>query len=161
VLAAIVATFLLIVLGAVVRVTGSGLGCPDWPLCHGRLIPPFELHTLIEYSHRLAASLVSILVLATAFTAWLAFRSRPIVVSLSLLAVVLLVVQVVLGGITVILELPPDIVTAHLGTALALLANLVVLFIATQAAPSWTLTIPGVGFDVLASGRRGRPICSC
>ena len=41
-----------VTLGGVVRLTDSGLGCPDWPLCHGKLIPPAEFHTLIEYSHR-------------------------------------------------------------------------------------------------------------
>ena len=48
--------FALIVLGGVVRVTGSGLGCPDWPLCHGGFLPPPELEAVIEYSHRLVAS---------------------------------------------------------------------------------------------------------
>ena len=135
VLAAVVATFLLIVLGAVVRVSGSGLGCPDWPLCHGRLIPPLDVPTLIEYSHRLAASLVSVLVLATGLAVWFGYRSRPLAVSLALLAVALLVVQVVLGGVTVLLELPPDIVTAHLGTALALLATLMVLLVVVVVSP--------------------------
>ena len=45
-------------LGGIVRITDSGLGCPDWPLCHGKLLPPLELHTLIEYSHRLSASVL-------------------------------------------------------------------------------------------------------
>ena len=52
-------------IGGVVRITESGLGCPDWPLCHGRIIPPFDAATLIEYSHRLMASVVGLLVLAT------------------------------------------------------------------------------------------------
>src|SRR5207237_6083152 len=64
-----VATYALVVLGGVVRVSGSGLGCPDWPLCHGRVLPPLDLHAIIEYSHRTAASLTSTLVVLTAAVA--------------------------------------------------------------------------------------------
>src|SRR2546423_7991600 len=50
-------TYLLIILGAIVRITGSGLGCGEhWPLCNGRLLPPLDLPTLIEYGHRLVAA---------------------------------------------------------------------------------------------------------
>src|SRR3989449_6606939 len=69
--AAAACTYLLIILGAIVRITGSGMGCGDhWPLCNGRLLPPLDLPTLIEYAHRLAAALVTILVAATAGYAW-------------------------------------------------------------------------------------------
>src|SRR5437667_139518 len=71
-----VATYALVVLGGVVRVSGSGLGCPDWPLCHGRVLPPLDLHAIIEYSHRTAASLTSTLVVLTAAVAWMAWRNR-------------------------------------------------------------------------------------
>ncbi len=130
--------FALIVLGAVVRVTGSGLGCGDeWPLCHGRLIPPLgDVPTLIEWSHRLAAAGVSALVVALVAVA-LAKRREPAVAAPggplrpSLLAGGLLVVQVLLGAVTVWLVLPPAVVTVHLATALALLA--VVLVVAYRA----------------------------
>ena len=72
--------FGLVVLGGVVRVTGSGLGCPDWPLCYGRVVPPWELTALIEYSHRMVASaIVGPLVLLTCGVSWLAHRhpQRP------------------------------------------------------------------------------------
>src|SRR5690349_17346265 len=64
--------FALIVVGSIVRTTGSGLACPDWPLCHGRLIPPLQFNILIEWFHRLLALVVGLLLLATA--AWTLLR---------------------------------------------------------------------------------------
>ena len=123
-------TYALVVLGGVVRVSGSGLGCPDWPLCHGRVLPPLDLHAIIEYSHRTTASLTSALIVLTAVVAWLAWRKRRDIVIPATVALVLLVVQVVLGAITVRLELPPMIVLAHLATAMALLAAVCVTAVA-------------------------------
>src|SRR5438094_10669045 len=69
--AAAACTYLLIILGAIVRITGSGMGCGDhWPLCNGRLLPPLDLPTLIEYGHRLVAAAVSVLVTVLAVYAW-------------------------------------------------------------------------------------------
>src|SRR5947207_6393321 len=102
-----IVTYALVVLGGVVRVSGSGLGCPDWPLCHGRLLPPLDVHAIIEYSHRTTASLTSALVVLTAVIAWLAWRRRRDILLPATLAFLLLIVQVALGAITVRLELPP------------------------------------------------------
>lgn len=129
-LGAAAATFGLIVLGGVVRITGSGMGCgDDWPLCKGRIVPPLDVPTLIEYGHRLAALAVSLLVVWVAVAAWR--RSRrglsPGALRLALSAAALLVVQVMLGAVTVWLELPPASVILHLTTAMLLLALLVVL----------------------------------
>lgn len=140
--AAAVATYLLIVLGAVVRITGSGLGCGnDWPVCHGHLFPPLsDIRTFIEWNHRLVAAIVSTLVVALAVTTWWKRRgagsgersggagagsteqSAP--GRAGYLALGLLVVQVLLGAITVKLDLPAWTVVLHLGTAMLLLAVL-------------------------------------
>src|SRR6202171_4034578 len=98
-------TYALVVLGGVVRVSGSGLACPDWPLCHGRLLPPLELHSIIEYSHRTTASLASTLIVVTALVAWLALQRRRGLLIPATVAVGLLGGQVVVGGVTVVLGL--------------------------------------------------------
>src|SRR5512136_1079116 len=75
-LASVAATYLLIILGGLVRASESGLGCPDWPLCHGQAVPLSQLYgqTLIEYSHRAVTTIVSLLVVITAVMAWRWFR---------------------------------------------------------------------------------------
>ncbi|MSQ06179.1 MAG: heme A synthase [Dehalococcoidia bacterium] len=132
-LLAALATLVLVVVGGVVRVSGSGLGCPDWPLCHGRVLPPWELTAVIEYTHRFVASaVVSPLVLATAGLVWWTRRQEPWLVVTATLAVVLLAGQAILGGVTVLWELPPVTVAAHLALGQALLACLVVLAVAAR-----------------------------
>jgi len=122
-LATAVATYLLVVIGGTVRVTNSGLSCPDWPACHGRLVPTADGHVLIEYFHRLFASLVSVLILATAAVAWRWHRRDRAAVTLASAAIGVLIVQILLGGATVTQKLSPEIVTAHLATAMLLLAT--------------------------------------
>ena len=124
-LAATLATYLLIVVGGIVRVTGSGLGCPDWPTCFGSWIPPLRADALIEYSHRLAAALTTPLILAAAYTAWRRFRGQPLISRPLYWALGLLLVQGLLGGVVVLLETPPNLVAVHLGVALVLLAVLI------------------------------------
>jgi heme a synthase len=131
--AAVIAVFLLMTLGNVVSATGSGLACPDWPLCHGSVIPPLRLDVLIEYSHRLAALAATGLIVATTVLA-LRGRRAPGLRRLAWLLPVLLAVQIALGGITVLLKLPHLISTAHLVNALLILAGLIVLARGLQAA---------------------------
>jgi len=117
------ATFVLITVGGLVRATDSGLGCPDWPRCFGRLTPPPELHAWIEHSHRLVAATVIVLVTLLAVAAW---RGRhPAAVRWAAAGAVLMVLsQALLGAIVVWVKLEAASVTLHLATALALLALL-------------------------------------
>jgi protoheme IX farnesyltransferase len=118
----------LIVLGGVVRITGSGMGCGDhWPRCDGQWFPPLDLPTLIEIGHRWAAALVSLFVFAVAAVAWRRHRNEPVLRTPATLAAVLLVVQVLLGAVTVKLALPPWIIIVHLANAMLLLATLLVV----------------------------------
>ena len=146
--------FALVVLGGVVRVTGSGLGCPDWPLCHGRVVPPWELTALIEYSHRLVASaIVSPLVLLTCGVSWLAHRQERWLVLPSSLAVVLLVAQALLGGVTVLTELSGPVVASHLALGQALLGCLVLVMVVAHRGPlGFSHQIAGVSDSVGSSG---------
>src|SRR5436189_328765 len=134
-------TYLLIILGAIVRITGSGLGCGEhWPLCNGKLLPPLYLPTMIEYGHRLAAAAVSGLVLTLAAYAWWLQRGagsgeRYPPVKTAYLALGLLIVQILLGAVTVKLSLPPWTVVLHLGTAMLLLATLLVAALGPRPAP--------------------------
>ncbi|HXE83075.1 MAG TPA: COX15/CtaA family protein [Gemmatimonadales bacterium] len=176
---AAVCTYLLIVLGAVVRITGSGLGCGDhWPLCNGHLFPPLnDIGTVIEWSHRLVAALVSILVLALAFYGWLLSRRLPRDPGLApgvgkptaaYVAVSLLVIQVLLGAITVKLELPAWSIVLHLGTAMLLLATLLSAARARSPAlsPVMVLAFVTVLFGALtanlgaAAACHGFPLCN-
>jgi heme o synthase len=115
-------TYFLIALGGTVRVSDSGLSCPDWPLCHGDIFIALDYHVLLEQFHRYAASIVSILIISLAISSLIWARKERQVLIPALLAPFFLVIQIVLGGLTVLWKLPPTIITAHLGTALAIFA---------------------------------------
>ena len=124
--ASLVAAFAQVTLGGIVRVTGSGLGCPDWPLCHGQIIPPFNFATLLEYSHRLSASLLGALVLATAIVVLLRYRNNKWGKNSVLTALALTIVAALFGGATVLTELAWWLRLIHLGIAEGVVAALVI-----------------------------------
>ena len=139
-LTAVVSTFLLIGVGGFVRAAGAGLGCPDWPKCFDRWIPPtgvsqlpghidpanfnFEL-AWIEYVNRLVGVFVGFLILATAATAWLDHRRERPVLRSAFLALFLVAFQGWFGGQVVAYELDPRFVTIHLLVALAIIGALI------------------------------------
>ena len=120
----------LIIFGSHVRVTDSGMGCPDWPLCDGNIGPIHEFHALMEQTHRYLAALVTILVFATALIA-VRYRNRPAAIRPALFTVGVVVVQIALGALTVIDGNGAPTVAAHLIAGLALLGGATVTAVCT------------------------------
>lgn len=129
----VLATYGLIVLGGVVRATGSGTACPDWPLCHGQVIPPAETKVLIEFTHRLVASVVGFMILGVVLQVWRFYRHRAPMKWAAALTVIVLAAQVIVGGITVGTETAAGVVAIHLSIALTLISLLIFI-----AASVWT-----------------------
>jgi heme A synthase len=132
--ATIIATFALIVIGGIVRVSDSGLGCgaagsgtKGWPLCGGRILPFLQENAVIEFSHRAAATIVVVLIAALAIQAFRRLREHRWLVRGTVAAAVLVLAQAALGGLTVEHGLHSAFVAAHLGLAMLLLALLIAL----------------------------------
>jgi cytochrome c oxidase assembly protein subunit 15 len=143
---ALVLTYGLIVLGAWVRATGSGLSCPDWPTCYGHWVPlpgdiPADagysyLQVMLEWVHRLIAGVIlGPLVLAIGVLAWRARQAQPRMPAYAGALIVLLLVQAFFGGLTVLDQNSPWSVALHLGTALVLLSVLCLIFERSGPAP--------------------------
>ncbi|MEO6858638.1 MAG: COX15/CtaA family protein [Solirubrobacteraceae bacterium] len=123
----LVALTLIVVTGAAVRLTGSGLGCPNWPKCYGHALPPISTHALIEFGNRALSGLVGVL---TVVTAVLAATRRPFRRDLLVLSLTLplgVAAQAVLGGFTVREHLAPGFVMAHFCLSMVILIGAVAL----------------------------------
>src|SRR5438067_7183680 len=135
--AATVITYFLIALGGTVLATNSGLSCPDWPLCYGQTYYSGTYHTFLEQFHRFTAGTVSILIVLLVIGIIALARKDRVLVTLAIVAPILLAIQIVLGGLTVLWKLPPQIITAHLGTALAIFAIVITIAVLSgKRAPS-------------------------
>ncbi len=138
---AVVVAFAQIMFGAIVRITGSGMGCGDhWPTCQGFLIPPLERPDLIiEVTHRYLAATVTVVILALLLTAFMQRANRGVggphgILRSALLAMSLVLVAAIFGAITVKLSLNPYVIVTHLSIAMTLLA---VLSITVLRAGGW------------------------
>ena len=137
--------YLQIALGGVVRVTGSGLGCPDWPLCHGHPYPPADIHSIIEYSHRSVGTVTGVLVIATVVLAWVVFhKQRPLIGYVATGSLIAIAAEGGLGAVVVAQELQPWLVLVHLALAMLILGGLIATAILSLA--------PSAGFA------RARPL---
>jgi cytochrome c oxidase assembly protein subunit 15 len=130
----VLATIILITAGGLVTSTGSGLAVPDWPLSYGMVFPPMVGGILYEHGHRMIAATVGLLTMILALWLWRR-EARAWVKRLGLLAVAAVVIQGVLGGITVLLLLPAPVSVAHACIAQAFLLLLVTLAVVTSR--SW------------------------
>lgn len=135
-LVALVALTAIVVTGAAVRLSGSGLGCPDWPRCYGHVYPPLKTHALIEWSNRLVSGAVGVVVFVVAAAAWKRRPFRRDLMWLALLLPIGVLGQAVLGGYTVENKLAPGFVMAHFGLSmLILVAALALAWRARERAP--------------------------
>ena len=139
VLATAIATFVLIIVGGVVRVSDSGLGCGPagsgfhgWPFCNGDVVPGMDLNTIVEYTHRIVAIVVGFMILAIFIQAWR--RQREFMAPAAAL-LVLVIAQGALGGATVEENLEEVYVAAHLCLAMLLLGGLLYLYRRVSGAP--------------------------
>ncbi len=125
-----IATLALMAVGSATRVMNAGLACPDWPLCYGQLVPTAQmnLQVFLEWFHRLDASLIGIMAIGlVGLSVWYRRSLPPWLPWASLGALFLIVIQGLLGALTVIELLRFDIVTAHLGTALLFFCTLLII----------------------------------
>lgn len=132
-LATALVTYLVVVMGAITRSTGSGMGCGyEWPLCHGVLPPLDDLQAWIEWFHRLLALIIGFLISAVLVVALLRHRDRPVVVGSAVVGFILVLIQAQLGQITVVTGNASQWVVAHLATAMLVLAVLTFIAIRVQ-----------------------------
>ena len=125
---ALVALVIIIVSGAAVRLTGSGLGCPDWPTCaDNRVVAPVRYHAMVEFVNRVFTGIVSVAVILAALGSLARRPRRRDLTYLSLGLVAGVLAQIVLGGLTVRSKLTPPVVMAHFLLSMVLVANAVVL----------------------------------
>ncbi len=154
---AVVVTYFLIALGGTVLATDSGLSCPDWPFCNGQAYYAGTYHTFLEQFHRFTAATVSILIVLLFIGIIVWARKDRALLSLAIAAPVLLAVQIVLGGLTVLWKLPAQIITAHLATALAIFAIVITIAVLSgKRAPSRELRPYAAGVS-----RGGRRLSGC
>src|SRR5215207_3240328 len=129
-LATVITTVLLVTVGVIVRATDSGMGCPDWPLCYGQILPPLDdSKAWLEWIHRTIAAVIGFMILGVAALAIEDHRDRPSILWPSLATVALVGFQAWLGRETVRLNNSGESVTAHLAAAMALVGLLVFIFV--------------------------------
>lgn len=127
----------IVITGAAVRLTGSGLGCSSWPTCEpGELVPAADFHGWVEFGNRLVTGLVSLAVIAAVSGAWLRSPRRSDLLWWSSSLVVGVLAQVGLGAVTVLTHLRPEVVMAHFGASMLLVVAATVLVWLANDEPS-------------------------
>ena len=143
-----------VVLGSWTRINGAGETCPDWPLCHGSVVPAMSDGTIWEWTHRLLAFLVAPLVAGLIAVAWKQRRESPFIAPTVVVIAVLFLAQVLLGAATVQLANAPISVVLHWGTAMAFIAALSAMAIFAAAADT-----PARGPEATASFSVSAVLC--
>ncbi|HEY4278304.1 MAG TPA: COX15/CtaA family protein [Conexibacter sp.] len=122
---ALFALTVVVMTGAAVRLTSSGLGCPDWPACHGDVVPPLGLNTFIEYGNRVFSGIITVISLLVFIASLRRTPRRMDLVWLSLLLPLGCIAQAVLGGITVKEDLAPGYVMSHFCLSMLILVGVI------------------------------------
>ena len=135
-LAAAIAAFALAILGSWIRINGAGMTCPDWPLCHGQLVPHLDGGVVLEWSHRMIAFCEGFLVLGALVAAWRARGRIAFVPPVVAFIAAVFALQVGLGGATVMLANNPPSVVWHWATAMLFLAGLTALAVLAIVEPA-------------------------
>ncbi|HEX7245047.1 MAG TPA: COX15/CtaA family protein [Solirubrobacterales bacterium] len=120
-LVALAALALIVLTGAGVRLTGSGLGCPDWPKCYGQTVPPLDTHAVIEYGNRVLTGFVGIAVIAASVLAWFRVPFRGHLALFGALLPLGVIGQAILGALVVKYHLAPGLVMSHFILSMLLL----------------------------------------
>lgn len=157
-----IATLLLVALGGFTRGSGSGYGCEDrWPLCEngllGGLLPRFEFHMIVEWSHRWVAATVGVLAIAVAVSAWRHHRRQRRILIPAVSAVIVIGIQAWVGRLVVKGELASDLVSLHLTISMIILALLTIVDTSLRTGPavsdrdrSWDRMVAAGALSVLA-----------
>lgn len=132
--------FLLLVWGNLVAGLKAGLACPDWPLCHGKVLPPFRVDIYMEFLHRVIAGVAGISLVVLSFRRFRDYRGGARAVPV--LALALLAGEILLGGAVVLLQTPAQLTTIHflIGLLVFLLALSMAFFDGVRAVPSFSLS---------------------
>src|SRR5579863_8209560 len=141
-LGAAIFSFALVAWGAIVRINGAGMTCPDWPKCRGVWFPAYDPKAVYEVSHRYGAAILTIVVVATFLAALAARREAPSAYRGAWIAIALIVAQVAAGAITIVRSNDPPSVAIHLVLGFATFACLTVVTLLAYLAPE---TAPAAG----------------
>ena len=131
-IATLVLVFVLVVWGGIVRLTGSGLAIPDWPLAHGQVVPRPETRVIIEYVHRVLAMVVGLATLGLAVAVFASPRYRKPLGPTMAIALLVLAIQIFMGGRVVLEELPVERVVVHLLLAFVFFAIMLRMTLTAQ-----------------------------
>jgi len=124
--------FALVVWGGIVRINGAGMTCPDWPRCRGAWFPALNDSVVYEWTHRLGAPILTLLIVATFIAAWQARRELPAAWRAAWYPAGLLVAQIIVGGLTIRYINNPPSVAAHLGLGILTFVSLLVVWYAAS-----------------------------
>lgn len=143
----------IVLTGAAVRLTEAGLGCENWPACSDdRFVPEWSFHPWIEFGNRLLSGVVALAVAVAALTAYRRVPRRPDLIAWAWGLVAGVAAQIVLGGITVRVDLHPAFVGMHFLLSMVLLWNAIVLWVRASGGPSPTGPSPFAGHGRLLVG---------